>query len=121
MKSIYAIIILLFAASSCTYDQSEKYAFDALACDTTNVRFSVEIKNILDASCLSCHADAADDGGGYSLDSYEEVKNYVDQKRFLESIERPGINYMPRGGAARLSTCKINQIKSWINKGAPNN
>lgn len=121
MKSFYYFFFLLFTFSSCTYDKAANNEFDALACDTTNIRFSVEIKNILDASCLSCHADAAVDGGGYSLDSYEEVKNYVDQKRFLESIERPGSNYMPRGRAARLSTCKINQIKSWINKGAPNN
>jgi hypothetical protein len=120
MKSIYAIIILLFAASSCTYDQSEKYAFDALACDTTNVRFSVEITNILETSCKDCHYGDAIGGRGKKLDSYAKVKEFVDQNKFLESMTRPDDKYMPLLGS-RLSESKIEQIRCWIKKGAPNN
>jgi mono/diheme cytochrome c family protein len=117
MKHIHITFILILIFSSCTYNKEEElYGLD---CDTSNVRYSVEIKNILDASCLSCHAGSAVAGAGIKLDSYQEVKKYVDQDLLLESITEEN-NYMPKGGP-RLSSCKIDQIRSWINKGAPNN
>jgi hypothetical protein len=120
MKLFYSLFVLIFASSSCTYDQAEKNAFDALACDTSNVRYSVEIKNILETSCKNCHFGDAAEGAGKKLDSYVEVKKYVDQNKLLESVLRTGDNYMPLGGN-RLSACKIEQIRNWIKKGAPNN
>lgn len=120
MKSLYSLFILIIAFSSCTYDKEEKNKMVVLACDTNNVRFSAEIKSVLEANCLSCHGGNAEGGAGIQLNNYDEIKSYVDQNRFLESMTRTGSDYMPRGGD-RLSDSKIEQIRCWIKKGAPNN
>lgn len=118
MKFLTSVIVfLLLAGASCTYNKEEELY--GLACDTSNVRYSVEVKNILNASCLGCHSGSASAGAGIKLDSYEDVKFYVEQNMFIESMTRQN-NYMPKG-APRLSSCKIEQIKSWIKKGGPNN
>jgi mono/diheme cytochrome c family protein len=117
LTTLLCFFLLIFTNISCTYNKEEELY--GLACDTSNVRYSVEIKNILNASCLGCHSGSASAGAGIKLDAYENIKFYVDQNVFLESMTRE-TNYMPKG-APRLSSCKIDQIKSWINKGAPNN
>jgi mono/diheme cytochrome c family protein len=117
MKIIFPILVLMVTISSCTYNNEEELY--GLACKTENVRYSVEIKNILNASCLGCHAGNASAGAGIKLDYYAEVKKYVDFNLFLESMTREN-NSMPKG-APRLSSCKIDQIRSWIENGAPNN
>ena len=101
---------------SCTYNkENELYG---LTCDTTNVRYSVEIKNLVSVSCLGCH-NGQDSQGGVNLETYELVKESVDKKEFLESVIDE-MDPMPKGGP-RLPSCRINQIRAWINQGAPNN
>ena len=115
------ILVFFFCMSiccftACTYNkEAELYG---VGCDTSSVRYSVEIKNILSSSCLNCH-NSISQQGGVNLGTYENVKEWVDNGLLLESIIREN-NPMPKG-APRLSACSINQIRAWINKGAPQN
>jgi hypothetical protein len=112
------LIVLGFISlsTSCTYNKEDELY--GTACDTSNVKYSVEIKGILSSSCLNCH-NSTSQQGGVNLASYENVKEWVDNGGLLESVIREN-NPMPKG-APRLASCKINQIRAWINKGAPNN
>jgi uncharacterized membrane protein len=116
---VFACFAFIFSTLhfACTYNkENELYP---QPCDTSNVRFSVEIKNILNAHCASCHYGNATGGDGLKLETYEEVKSAAENKIFLESVISD-INPMPQN-APRLSACKINQIRAWINQGMKNN
>jgi mono/diheme cytochrome c family protein len=121
LKYLNPLMLLSFLLAfnilaSCTYNKEDELY--GIACDTTNVRYSVEIKNVVSASCVGCH-NGQDSQGGVNLETYELVKESVDKKEFLESIINE-VDPMPKGGP-RLSSCRINQIRAWINQGAPNN
>jgi hypothetical protein len=110
------VLGFIFLNAACTYNKEDELY--GTACDTTNVKYSVEIQGILSSSCLNCH-NSISQQGGVNLGSYQNVKEWVDNGGLLESVIREN-NPMPKG-APRLSSCKINQIRAWINKGAPNN
>lgn len=110
------ILGFTFLNAACTYNKEDELY--GIVCDTTNVRYSAEIKNIISANCLGCH-NGTNSRGDVNLETYELVKESVDRKEFLESMIDP-VDPMPKD-APRLSSCKINQIRAWINKGAPNN
>jgi mono/diheme cytochrome c family protein len=108
----------LFCFSACYYDK-EDLLYGQSSCDTSSVKYSVQIKNILKASCLSCHSGTAAAGAGIKLDDYVSVKKSADNGSLLSSVTRT-VNPMPKG-AARLSSCRIAEIRTWIQNGAPNN
>lgn len=111
-----ASITLLF--SSCYYDK-EDLLYGQNFCDTSVVKYSVQITNILNTSCLSCHNGSAAAGGGIPLGDYASVKAAADDGSLIASVTR-SVNTMPKG-SARLSDCKIETIRIWIRNGAPNN
>jgi len=127
MKGI--LIILLFTTiafglfNSCYYD-SKEYLYPELSasCDTTNVTFSVSVKNVLSNSCLSCHSNgsAASSGGSIKLQDYVDVKVYAVNGSLMKSILHTGPFPMPKNGGS-LSTCEINIIQKWIDAQMPNN
>jgi mono/diheme cytochrome c family protein len=95
----------------------------AAVCDTSAVKFSIEVKNILVANCYSCHAAAVANaaGGGGALETYNNVKNWAQPGILLNNIERnPGANPMPKN-ASKLSNCDIAKIRTWIRNGMLNN
>jgi mono/diheme cytochrome c family protein len=114
------IVILFFinVFSSCYYDKDE-LLYGTTSCDTVNVRYSVQIKNILQTNCFSCHGGNALNGGGIKLGDYASLKAVVDGGSFLNAVTR-SVNTMPKG-AAKLPDCNIAEIRVWIRKGAPNN
>jgi len=100
------------------------------------VSFSKDIKPILEAHCLECHAK----GGvgqvksGLSMETHAEL---IKGTKFgkviiagdslsstlvllIEGKADPSIN-MPKGHKTPLSAEKISSIKSWIDQGALNN
>lgn len=87
-------------------------------CDTTNTKFAAVINPILVDNCVNaCHSNsaAALNGGGLSLEGYDNVKANYDQ--ILSSIKA---GTMPKGGTA-LDICLITKIQTWVNRGAQNN
>ncbi len=125
---VTGIVLMLvgFSLTGCYYDTEEELYPDkgSGTCDTTTSRYSVEVKTILDAKCNSsaCHGGASNPSG-IPLDSYDGVKAYLDydKARFISSIVQDGnASNMPKG-TTKMIDCNINMIKSWINKGYPNN
>jgi mono/diheme cytochrome c family protein len=107
-----AVIITSFIG--CTYNKEDQLY--APECDTTAVTYNKNIKEIMEVSCLNCHGQDADNlGGGLKLGKYEDVNVLSDD--ILNSVIREN-NPMPKN-APRLSSCKINQIRAWINQGKP--
>jgi mono/diheme cytochrome c family protein len=118
LKIAFSLLIITFLISSCYYDK-EDYLYGATKCDTANVKYSVQVISILNSNCISCHGGTAANGGGIKLGTYADIKVYTDNGALLNSITRT-TNTMPKGGA-RLSDCRIAEIRTWIRNGAPNN
>lgn len=125
MKYLIKIIILVSASGflfyGC-YDNSEEYLYPNINtnCDTINVTYSSTISTIISENCLNCHQGSSA-GGGIDLSNYANVKIQADNGKFLGTVQQlSGYSAMPKG-AAKLSDCKINQIKIWINQGTQNN
>ncbi len=88
-------------------------------CDTTAVKYSVQITSILQNKCNGCHSNATT-GGGILLTTYAQVKTTVDNGKFWGSVAQlAGYSPMPKGGS--LTACELNRIQAWIRKGALNN
>jgi hypothetical protein len=85
------------------------------ACDSADVKYSVQITKILSDNCNGCHS-----AGTIILTNYNLVQVLAANGKLLGSVKQTG-NYlaMPQGG--RLSDCEIAIIEKWVNAGAPNN
>jgi hypothetical protein len=112
---LFSAVVLFF---SCRYD-SEEEMFGLTACDTTNVRHSVEIISILQSRCFECHGGTATNGGGLQLEQYAVLKLTAQNGLLVDAITRQ-VNQMPKGRMA-LTACQIAQIRTWVRNGAPNN
>jgi cytochrome c553 len=89
-------------------------------CDTVNMKYATNILPIIQANCYSCHGNG-NVSGGVSLDSYDKLKTQANNGTLVAVITHAaGVPAMPQG-AAQLSTCDINKIKDWINRGTLNN
>ena len=120
---LWAVLPSLFL-TSCYYDTEEELYPDSVnaTCDTSNVRYSVEVKAVLDARCNSCHA-GVNASANIRLDTYTDVKSYIDNTggKLVSSIVQDGnASAMPQG-QPKISDCEINTIKKWVNSGYPEN
>ena len=89
-------------------------------CDTSNISYSVNIKNIVAGKCQGCHSSSAA-SGGIDLSTYTGVKSKVTDGRLWGAVNHlAGFSPMPKGGT-KLSDCELGQIKKWMDAGAPNN
>lgn len=113
---------LILASSGCYYDIEEELYAGGSPCDTANVTFAAVVNPILANNCQSCH-NSGIASGNVRLDSYAEIKKYVDNGKLLSAIKQEGTlaKAMPPPPSAPLGDCQINQIEVWINNGAPNN
>lgn len=126
MKKRSIIVLAVVAVSiwvGCTNKKevSETPTTPIVTCDTTNVRYSVEIVGILNANCNSCHAAPASSGNGIVLNNYTSLKPWATNNTLYNVVNHtPGFSQMPKGGA-KLASCDIAKIRTWIRNGAPNN
>jgi hypothetical protein len=119
IRILTAALPLAFLAWGCYYD-NEEYLYPQIACDTSNVTFSLTVKPIFQSSCTQCHNNVSP-SGNIDLSSYESVVAAVGTGRLLGSInQQAGYSPMPKN-ADKLGTCPITQITKWINTGMPNN
>ena len=90
-------------------------------CDTTNVTYSGYIAPLLAANCVGCHSGAFP-SGSILLNTHASVQTVALNGRLIGAITwANGFVRMPQGATTKLSDCKINKIKAWINDGALNN
>ncbi len=91
-----------------------------IGCDTTNVKYSTHIKPLIQNTCQGCHSGAAP-AGGIDLSTYAGIKAIADNGKFFGTISHlTGYKPMPQNGN-KLSDCRINMVKIWINGGALEN
>ncbi len=89
-------------------------------CDTTNVTFSETIWPTIETNCFGCHS-GPQPSGGVSLVDYTSVAAVANNGKLFGTINHDqGFVPMPRN-APKLSACKVEQVKIWIEDGTPNN
>jgi hypothetical protein len=89
-------------------------------CDTTNVTYSGTISPIIQTYCVGCHSGQTP-GGNIMLTTYSGVNTIAMNGKLSGSVNHnTGFSAMPKGGN-KLAPCQIDQIRIWINNGAPNN
>ena len=117
LGSIFTMSFVLLL-SSCYYDKEDLLYGESL-CDTIDVKYSIQVKNIIDANCRTCH-NASSPSAQLDLTNDNTVKSIAANGRLLGSIKGdPNYKLMPPSG--KLSNCNISQIKAWINQGMKEN
>ena len=89
----------------------------AVKCDSAVSGFSAVIQPMMTKYCVGCHA-YPNASAQVELSGYIGVKNAINQG-LLKSLDHSGYYPMPKGGA-KLRDCEINQVRNWIQRGAPN-
>jgi hypothetical protein len=89
-------------------------------CDANSFTYNDAIKVLVANKCQGCHSGAAPQGS-IDLSTYNGLKAKVNDGRLWGAINHQvGFSPMPKNGA-KLSECEIQQVKKWIDAGAPNN
>ena len=118
MKLIAVSLFFLVLLFSCTYNKEELLYNNT--CDTSNVKYSVQVVNTIAANCISCHSGARA-SGGIMLDDFTNVRAVAISGKLLGSITHsPGYRAMP-DFAPKLPECRIAEIRTWIRNGMLNN
>ncbi len=113
------ITIVVPTQQSCYYDNEEDL-YPNTTCDTTDMRYSVEIKKIMDDKCLSCHTGT---GGtaGIAMESYSLLKGFATGGQLVNRTNDASNPMPPITNGGLLSECDRQKIQSWVNAGAKNN
>ena len=110
-------LLFLCLFNSCYYDNEEELYPNDAPCDTAAVSYSVQIKPIISNSCAvsGCHVSGGT--AGFNLQTYSEIKSKVDDGSFMDRV----IVQQNMPPNEDLSSCELEQLKTWLNEGAPNN
>lgn len=88
-------------------------------CDTLNVTFSKSIMPIIQNNCQGCHLGGSPQGN-ISLTNYDQIQNAAMSGELLGVVNHSS-GYVPMPYKQnKLSQCKIDQIRLWIENGALN-
>ncbi len=123
IKPLNYFVIIAATISSCYYDNKEELYPGQTTCDTVNVSFSKDIKPLIDAQCVGCH-NTQSPTAGISLSTHPEIQVYAKSGQLYGVLSWitpfTGSKQMPPSGP-KWSNCNLSKLKSWIDKGAPNN
>ncbi|MFK7807780.1 MAG: hypothetical protein AB8F74_08295 [Saprospiraceae bacterium] len=120
MKNLLSLFFFLSALMiiSCGKDDET----DGSNCETTDLTYNGEIKNILNTNCAlsGCHSEDQATTQG-AMHDYAAAKAFVDFGRVVGAINHnEGFKPMPfPTGTDKLSDCNIDKIEAWIADGAP--
>lgn len=93
---------------------------DPIGCDTAAVSLSADIVPFLNTKCVSCHGNVLQ-SGGYNLSTHAGIMVAVNNGRLLGSVRHEqGFSAMP-SGSAKLESCQIAKLESWVAQGALDN
>jgi uncharacterized membrane protein len=112
-----SLLIMITLVQSCTYNKEELlYPGSTLppSCDSIP-SFQSSIKNIIINKCAisGCHDAFA--SGGYIFQNYAQISGAKDNIKAAAVVQK----IMPLSGT--LEPSEINQLRCWIENGAPNN
>lgn len=118
--AILAGMALVALPAGCYWDNEEDlYGPDPTTnCDTTGIRFSVEIKQIMIDNCNSCHLSSSASYSGIPYETYDQFKAVALNGKLMDRINNQAAP-MPQTGL--MSLCNRLKIEAWVNAGAPNN
>ncbi len=86
-------------------------------CDPNEFTYALTIQPMMATYCVGCHKPGSL-GGNIDLSTYNSLKTQVSNSNLIGSITHAaGFVAMPQGG--KLSDCQIEQVKKWVNAGAP--
>lgn len=89
-------------------------------CNLLGVTFAGSIQPIIQQSCQGCHSGASPQGG-VSLTNYTQIQGYATTGALYGTMNHdPGYTAMPFN-QPQLDDCKVEQIRLWVEAGAPNN
>lgn len=124
-KTIVALGVLAGLAfmalpSGCYWDNEEDlYGPDpTVNCDTTNIRFSVEIKQIMADHCNTCHLSTGPTYSSIPYETYDQFKAVALNGKLVHRINDVG-SPMPETGL--MSLCNRLKIEAWVKAGALDN
>jgi uncharacterized membrane protein len=88
--------------------------------DTVNVRYSVQIRAIVQNKCQGCHSGASP-AGGLDYTTHAGLQAVALNGKLYGAVSHAsGFVPMPFNGS-KLPLCQLVQIKKWADAGAPNN
>ncbi|MBL7829864.1 MAG: hypothetical protein JNK41_02470 [Saprospiraceae bacterium] len=116
-------ISIIIASAICItlFTQCKKEEIDIVDCSSVTPTYTLNIKFIMDANCVSsgCH-NASSKKSGYDLSSYDATKSAGGNKAFVASVQhKSGYTKMPKG-ASKLSDADVKSITCWVQNGMPN-
>ena len=114
---LLAVWALFSLPAACTYNNEEELYGPVETCDTVGMRYSVEIKQILEENCYSCHT-VANNISGYPFEEFETFHDYAISGTLVDRINDV-VKPMPESGL--MSLCNRQKIEAWVKAGAPNN
>jgi hypothetical protein len=121
----YCFIIIIFAA--CSYHKADVAYPRATTCDTTIVRYSVEVVSILNNNCKDCHFGNSAISG-INLFNWQTIHTYATDGKHTYGtllsavLHQGGAPKMPlRNPPVKISQCDIDKLTAWVNRGALNN
>lgn len=114
---VFSGIALLGLPAACYYENEEDL-YGSSTCITANMRFSVEIKQILQAQCDECHVSTSASYSGIPIETYAEMKEIADNGKLVGRINDQGAP-MPQTGL--MDKCSRQKIEAWVTDGAPDN
>jgi hypothetical protein len=118
MKKSLFVLFLFASMIGCYYDV-EQDLYSNKPCNNSVISYNGRIKNIMEASCTSCHSGSTP-SDGIALTNFTEVKNSDQLGKWLCSIEQgASCSSMPKGG--KLSDCDIEACQLWVAQGYPEN
>lgn len=89
-------------------------------CDLLDVTFSGTVQPIIQQSCQGCHSGASPQGG-ISLTNYTQIQGFANSGALYGTVSHAaGYTAMPYN-QPQLDDCKVEQIRLWVEAGAPNN
>ncbi len=124
-KTLFTLSLLagLFYALSvptgCYYDNEEElYGGDTTTCDTANMRYSVEIKQIMQANCYQCHLPGGASYSGIPFETHAQLRAVALNGKLLDRINNTA-DPMPQTGLMLL--CNRQKIEAWVKAGSQDN
>jgi len=88
------------------------------SCDTTGVvTYNNQISTLISKNCISCHS-GTNASKGILLDSYNNVKTYLDNGKLLAAVKGTSIQMPP---SFSITTCELRELVLWKANGALQN
>jgi mono/diheme cytochrome c family protein len=91
-----------------------------LYCDTTLVTFSGTILPLIENRCQGCHS-GSDPQGSLALLDYDDINTIALNGSFWGAVNHESPYTSMPYQADQLPQCNLDQIRIWIEDGAPNN